>query len=149
MMCSTHRPTGQPTRVSNARRSTRSLSHVVVLFKCPRFAAVMRLLSLPVKGRRRDVHERPADRQAVCIDAAQHNAIALATALRYDDIAGLWIDEHNAPLFELRVEKSKRSPDRALFLRPRRIPNPQVLHGVAIHHPPELQLSLFARHRAA
>ena len=108
----------------------------------------MRFLALPAERFRPYVTKRPSNRQTVRIRAAQNDPVALPPALCGDDIVELRVDEDNAPLFELRVEKPNRCSDRALLLISGRIADSEVLHGVAIHDPAKVQLTLLAEHGA-
>src|SRR5207249_12048358 len=105
-------------------------------------SAIMRFLALPMETLRCDVTERPAYRKPVGVQAAEDNAITLATALRRDDIVVLWVDEDDPPLLQLRIEEAKGRPNRAFFLFTGRIADPQILYCVTIHDPAEMQLAL-------
>ena len=81
--------------------------HVVIFFDFPSFSAVMRLLSLPVKRIRLHFTESPTYRQAVGIQTAQDDTVALTPALRTDDVVELRIYKNHTPLLERAVSKNR------------------------------------------
>ena len=72
--------------------------HVVVFLEFPGFSAVMRLLSLPMKGVRFHFAERPTYRQPVSVSPVQDDPIALTAPLRSNDVVELRIYKNDAPL---------------------------------------------------
>src|SRR2546423_611304 len=114
----------------------------MIFLDLPGLAAVAGFCSLPVKRVGRYFAEGPAYRHSVAIDAAQDDAVSVQAALRRDDVIVLRPDVHDPPLLLIGVEEPDGSADRSLFPGRRRITNPQVLNGVAIHHPAEQDLAL-------
>ncbi len=124
-------------------RGSRAPFHVVIFFDFPSFSAVMRLFSLPVKRIRLHFTESPTYRQAVGIQTAQDDTVALTPALRADDVVELRIYKNHTPLLECRIEEPNRRSNRAFLLVFSRIADPEVLYCATIHDPAEQQLSLF------
>src|SRR6059036_1652151 len=122
--------------------------HVVVFLEFPGFSAVMRLLSLPMKGVRFHFAERPTYRQPVGVLPVQDDPIAFTAPLRSDDVVELRIYKNDAPLLKCRIEEPNRRSDRAFLLTLSRIADPKVLYCVTIHDPAEQQLSLFMENGA-
>src|SRR5437899_4669485 len=117
--------------------------HVVVFLEFPGFSAVMRLLSLPMKGVRFHFADRPTYRQPVSVSPGQDDPIALTAPLRSNDVVELRIYKNDAPLLKCCIKEPNRRSDRAFFLVLCRIADPQVLYCMTVHDPAEQQLSLF------
>src|ERR1700739_2646293 len=116
---------------------------MVVFLDFPSFSAVMGLLALPVKRVRLYLTERPPYGQAVGIQTAQDDTVALTPALGTDNVIELRIYKNHTPLLECRIEEPNGRSNRPFLRVVGWIADPEVRYCATIHDPAEQQLSLF------